>query len=298
MNTVLTIIVTYNSMEWIDRCLSSVMESIVPSDIIVIDNLSKDDTVSYIRSNYPQVILVESKENLGFGKGNNVGLRYALEKGYDYVYLLNQDAWIFPDTFEKLIKVNKKNPEFGMLSPMQMHPDKTHNERLFDKLVIRWIKADMDKDLAEGGMKKVYPVRYVQAAHWMISRKCLETAGIFSPVFPHYGEDDNYCQRVLYHGMKIGIVPAATAVHDADNKPTETRAQRKRRFYVKCLLSFSNVNSTSRHIWWPVLIESLKDVIRFRTFDALGMYLKSIGNMKEIKRSLEVSKHAGAFISE
>lgn len=298
MNTVLTIIVTYNSMEWIDRCLSSVMASSVPSDIIVIDNLSKDETVSHIRTNYPDVILVESKENLGFGKGNNVGLRYALEKGYEYVYLLNQDAWVEPDTYEKMVAVNKERPEYGMLSPMQMHPDMDRYERLFDRLVIRWIASEMERDLAKGCLKEVYPVRYVQAAHWMISRECIEKAGIFSPVFPHYGEDDNYCQRVLYHGMKIGLVTAAKAVHDADNKPNETKAQRNRRFYVKCLLSFSNINNTSRNVWWPVLIESLKDAIRFRTFDAIGMYLKAIRNMKEIRRCLEISRHIGAFINE
>lgn len=298
MNTVLTIIVTYNSMEWIDRCLSSVMRSSVPSDIIVIDNLSKDETVSHIRSNYPQVILVESKKNLGFGKGNNVGLRYALEKGYDYVYLLNQDAWICHDTFEKLIEVNKENPEFGMLSPMQMHPDKTHNERLFDKLVIRWIKADMDKDVVDGGLKEVYSVRYVQAAHWMITHACLEKAGIFSPVFPHYGEDDNYCQRVLRHGFKIGVVPSAKAVHDADNKPTETRAQRSRRFYVKCLLSFSAYDGGSMRVMRCVIIETLKDTLRFKTFDAISMFFKALGNMKEIKRCREVSMLPGAFIKE
>lgn len=98
--------------------------------------------------------------------------------------------------------------------------------------------------------------------------------------------------------MKIGIVPAAKAVHDADNKPNETKAQRNRRFYVKCLLSFSNVSNTSRNIWWPVFVESCKDSVRFRTFDAIGMYFKAIGKRKEINKCLEISRLPGAFINK
>ena len=285
-------------MEWIDRCISSVKTSSVPSDIFVVDNMSKDATVSHIRSKYPDVILVESKENLGFGKGNNVGLRYALDKGYEYVYLLNQDAWIVSDTYERLIAVNTAEPQYGLICPMQLHPDMTRNERLFDKLVFRWIKPALDRDLADGGIKDVYPVRYAQAAHWMISRACLEKVGLFSPVFPHYGEDDNYCQRVLCHGYLIGVVPKALAVHDADNKPTETRAQRKRRFYVKCILSFSSFDGGNHRVMRGVMAESIKDSIRFRTLDALIMFFKALGNMKEIKRCREISMHPGAFINE
>ena len=107
-------------MRWIDRCLQSVLDSSVPADIYVIDNGSTDHTQEYIQKHYPQVMFVQSKENLGFGRANNIGLQYALQKFYDYVYLLNQDAWLMPDTLEKLIAVNRKFPEYGVLSPFQL----------------------------------------------------------------------------------------------------------------------------------------------------------------------------------
>ena len=89
---VFVIIVTYKGKRWYDRCFGSLRQSTIPLQTIVVDNASNDGTVDYIRENYPEIYLIESKENLGFGKGNNLGLRYALDHGCDYVFLLNQDA--------------------------------------------------------------------------------------------------------------------------------------------------------------------------------------------------------------
>ena len=79
-------------MKWLQNCLEAIKKSTYPVDTIVIDNGSTDSTVLFIKSNYPEVHLVESGKNLGFGQANNVGMRYALEQNADYVYLLNQDV--------------------------------------------------------------------------------------------------------------------------------------------------------------------------------------------------------------
>ena len=101
---ILAIVVTYNGMKWVDRCLGSLVMSRTPADVIVIDNGSQDGTQEYIAENYPEVKLVSTGENFGFGKANNIGLKHALEKGYEYVYLLNQDAWVYPDTLGVLME--------------------------------------------------------------------------------------------------------------------------------------------------------------------------------------------------
>lgn len=95
MNTrVLAIIVSYNFVGWMKRCLGSLRCSELPVDVVVIDNFSTDDTVQMIKKNYPEVRLICSNENLGFGRANNIGLRIALEENYDAAFLLNQDAWV------------------------------------------------------------------------------------------------------------------------------------------------------------------------------------------------------------
>ena len=120
MNRVLVIVVTYNAMKWVDRCFGSVMLSRLPADVIVIDNGSTDGTPEYIKEYFPDVMLVSTGENLGFGRANNIGFRHALKHGYEYVYLLNQDAWVFPDTFGILVKAMEDDRSLGILSPMQM----------------------------------------------------------------------------------------------------------------------------------------------------------------------------------
>ena len=89
---ILTIIVTYNGMKWLDRCLGSLRESSLKTDVVAVDNGSTDGTPEYIAANFPEVQLHCTGENLGFGRANNVGLQKAVAEGYDYVYLLNQDA--------------------------------------------------------------------------------------------------------------------------------------------------------------------------------------------------------------
>ena len=81
------IIVTYNAMQWIDRCLGSLRQSSIPLTPIAIDNGSKDETVAYIRAHFPETILFVQEKNLGFGQGNNVGIRYALAHEATHVLL-------------------------------------------------------------------------------------------------------------------------------------------------------------------------------------------------------------------
>ena len=87
---ILAIVITYNGIQWIDKCIGSLYSSNLPVDVIVVDNLSTDGTPEYIAQNFPKVELVRSKENLGFAGGNNIGLQKAINENYDYIFLLNQ----------------------------------------------------------------------------------------------------------------------------------------------------------------------------------------------------------------
>lgn len=222
---VFVIIVTYKGKLWYDRCFSSLRNSEIPLHTVVIDNASNDGTVEYIRENFPEVHIIPSEKNLGFGQGNNKGMRYALDNGADYVFLLNQDAWIEPSTLNELIEIHKKNPQYGILSPMHINADKT----AIEKGLINYV-ADLKitdpawiNDLYFNNMKAVYSTNYVNAAAWLLPRKTLETVGGFDPIFYHYGEDDNYMHRVIYHRMRIGICPKVKVVHDTERRVKGTK---------------------------------------------------------------------------
>ncbi len=216
MAEILTIVVTYNGMKWIERCLKSAIGSAVPTDVMVVDNGSDDGTPAWIRESFPEVMLTESRDNLGFGAANNIGIRYALEKSYKYIYLLNQDAWVLPETFGTMIRAFEENgrsdgaERLGILSPMQMEANLTRMDAQFRK----HCGAALEKAPAE-----TVRVPFVMAAHWMVSRSCLETVGAFSPAFPHYGEDVDYLNRAAYHGFDAAVVKTASAVHDRAGRP-------------------------------------------------------------------------------
>lgn len=210
------VIVTYNAMPWVDRCLESALNGTKSAEIVVVDNVSKDNTVEYIKANYPQVHLFPQTENLGFGAANNLGIRYALEQGADFVYLLNEDAWIEKNTLEILINVMQKNPDYGVISPLQITAVGDKLDRNFGRALVR--RGDnveqILSDLSLNKPQQVYSFPFFQAAHWFISRECIEKVGYFSPVFKHYGEDNEYLRRVIFHGFKTGVTPLTKAVHD------------------------------------------------------------------------------------
>ena len=74
------IIVTYNAMKWLDKCLGSLRESTIPIHPVIIDN-SSDETVEYISTNYPEVHIIINDINRGFGQANNQGIEYAYKQG-------------------------------------------------------------------------------------------------------------------------------------------------------------------------------------------------------------------------
>lgn len=216
ISNVYVIIVTYKGHKWYERCFTSLRNSSYPVQTIVIDNASNDGTVEYIRENFPEIHLIESKDNLGFGKANNVGMRYALDHGCDYVFLLNQDAWVENDTFEKLINIHKRNPEYGILGPVQVNAERN---KVLDGVVQFLINPDncnkqMFSDFILDTKKEVYSVAEINAAAWLLPRNTLEIIGGFDPLFLHYGEDWNYLSRVLYHNFKVGFTPYVRVVHD------------------------------------------------------------------------------------
>lgn len=291
---VLVIIVTYNGMRWIKRCLESLMSSTLIRGVYVIDNGSTDGTQDYIKENYSWVKFKQNKKNEGFGRANNIGLEYALENQYDYVYLLNQDAWMLPDNMEQLVEVQKQNPCYGILSPFQLQANMQKLDHNFGVGVCSMTSNNhLFEDFFFNRIKAVYEVPYVMAAHWLISRECLEKVGGFSPTFPHYGEDNNYAERVVYHGLKIGIVPKAVAVHD--------RAERKnslgKDMYIGCLIDmlralsnpFGKTLSLKTVLMWAYY--NTYYTFSYARTEPLRYTWKLVCSLPKVIRNLKISKN-------
>lgn len=290
MKRILVIVVTYNGLKWMDRCLGSLRESEEPVDVMVIDNGSSDGTPDHIRKNYPEVMLHDTGANHGFGRANNIGLRHALEKGYGYVYLLNQDAWVFPDTFGKLVAAMESDRTAGVVSPMQMTASADRPDPRFRK----WCPQQALSDL-ESGRSRLYHVRFVMAAHWLISRECLVKTGGFSPAFRHYGEDDNFLDRARAKGFRVGILSGAKAVHDREMRPYSKKAAMK----LKCTGSVVKVSNPANRLWFRLLFQPLELLgisLRYMSWDVFRFIFGFIGSYRSLAAYRKESMKDGAFL--
>ncbi len=215
--TIITIIISFNGSKWIEKCLQSLRNSAVETDVLIIDNGSTDQTVELIQQHFSEVTLVQSKENLGFGAANNMGIQMALDNQYEYFFLLNQDTWVEDETIGVLHDSIINNPEFGIISPVHLNGQSSALDRNFEWYMREEIVPGLLENLHEGTLDKVlHEVPFVNAAAWMISRSCVINVGKFHPMFYHYGEDDNYVHRVLAAGYKVGVQPIVTICHDRE----------------------------------------------------------------------------------
>ena len=293
---ILVIIVTFNAMRWIERCFKSLETSSVVPDVFVVDNGSTDGTQVYIKDNYPNTIFQQSHKNLGFGQANNLGLTYALENNYDFVYLLNQDAWIQPDTLEKLINLSNMHPEFGLISPVQMNADLYHIDKNFFYGLCNYKNKDIINDLYNKQLRNIYETTpFVMAAHWFLTRKCIEIVGGFSPTFKHYGEDNNYAERVLFHGFKIGVAPQLSVVHDRGERNDSSRKVMYLN-YIGLLITISSPNKGRKIL--DALVRNVYNIFKYKSFLPIYYLLQlPFKSCKLVKNRRSSMKDNGAFLN-
>lgn len=284
MSRLLVIIVCYNGMRWLERCLDSVASSSVEADLFVCDNGSTDGSADFVASRYPQAYLKRSGENLGFARANDLGLRYALAHGYDFVYLLNQDAWVLPGTFERLMKAFGAG-KWGIISPLQMKPDMVNPDKRF--------KRHYHGPMEPSG--EVFPVRFVMAAHWMISAECVRRTGLFSPAFHHYGEDNNYCERVRYHGLGVGVLPSAVAVHDRQAR----KVSKRNRILQNCQYSKVKLSDPGSSFALQAVLQPLRQCLmslRWLSLLPVRNIPELVKEYPSLRKWKEESRKEGAFL--
>ena len=135
----------------------------------------------------------------------------------------------------------------------------------------------------------------MMASHWMISRGCLQKVGGFSPAFIMYGEDDNYIDRARWHGYLCGVVPAASAVHDRADRPSN----KDQRMFLKCNASIVHVSNPAgwellRLIGEPLRLAAI-GCIHFdgTPFKFIGKLIKRYPELLKLRRK---SRKPGAFL--
>ncbi|KIA88372.1 glycosyltransferase family 2 protein [Kaistella jeonii] len=229
MKKIATIIVTYNGEKWIETCLDSVLKSSYNTDLFIVDNASTDGTLKMV-NNFP-LYLEKLRFNAGFGYANNVALKELLASNYDYFFLINQDVYLEVNVLEKLLSFAETHPEMGIVAPIQFDGKGEKIDTNFQQ----YINLSEEKE-------NYFETSFCNAAAWLVSKSCLEMVGLFNPLFQHYGEDRNYCERAKYHQFKIAIVKETKVLHDRDQQMSTEKAIKLAK--IKLLTIFLNPTKT------------------------------------------------------
>src|SRR5581483_11173023 len=186
-------ILTWNRVDELVPCLESFACIDYPNyEVIVLDNGSEDETVPTVKRDFPWVTLIENGRNLGFCKGNNVGLRYCLERGFDYVLLLNSDTKVLPGLLTELVQVMESDPRIAIAGAKNLLLENPaymwgqYGEVTWGPLLVRTV-GRFEPDQNRGDPPK--DVDWIICNGCMMSRAALEKVGLFDEEFWQCNED-------------------------------------------------------------------------------------------------------------
>jgi len=220
------IIVSWNAKKYLLNCLNSLLETSCRynSEIIVVDNASTDGSCDAVLSQFPQVKLIKNKENLGFSKANNIGIRRSDSR---YVCLINSDVIVLPGNIENLIEYMDKHPHVGITGPRILNPDHTlqvscrHFPSIWNNLCqtlclnhlfpkSRFFSEPFMNYWAHDVIRKVDAIG---GMFWMVKRQALDKVGLLDEDFFIYAEDVDWCRRFHNADYDVVFCPAAEAIH-------------------------------------------------------------------------------------
>ena len=220
------IIVTYNKIDFVLTLLKQLTDYAYPNTtVFVVDNNSRDGTPAVIRSQFPQINLIETGANLGGTGGFNHGLKAVLKHGsFKYVWLLDNDVEIKPGALEVLIETLEKRPDAAVAGSHIMQLDNPH--------VTNEIGAYVD--LAGGRLllnqhgtrewmhsREIYEVDYVAACSMLVRANVLKQVGLLDDFFIHY-DDVDWCLRIKKQGHKVLACAASRIMHISANAKSTT----------------------------------------------------------------------------
>ena len=241
---VTVVVVTWNALPWLERCL----ESVSGQDVIVVDHGSTDGTVQLVRERFPDVHVVE-QDNKGMGGGNNAGMRIARGR---YFLLLNSDAWVVGDALERLVRFADEHPEAAVVGPKLLNTDGTlqrsvRGEPTLWRLATEYLfirklapHTQLLNPLYAGGFAhdRVCEVEWLYGPALLVRREAVDAVGAFDEAFFMFSEEVDLLTRFRRAGWKVVFFPGAEVVH-VGVEPTAAGSTRR-----TCGVTFAGSTST------------------------------------------------------
>lgn len=242
------IIISWNVAEVLTDCLQSLEKSnlqiIGPDDhttgsglttqVIVVDSASQDETVAIIQERFPWVHLYPQTENVGFVRGNNIGLNYAV--GRD-IMLLNPDTEVFENTLPRLVEILHSSPTIGVVGPHTFNTDGSHqsSRRRFPTVLVGIFESTWFESMAPSVIERfrvadmpddgVYPVDWVQG-HALLGRSAVwEQIGGLDERYIMFSEELDWCKRAKQAGWEVYYVGDARLVHHGGQSTSQVKSR-------------------------------------------------------------------------
>lgn len=196
---------------------------------VVVDNGSSDGSVEELEKRYEDIKILRNEKNLGYAEGNNVGIKYALTHGADYILLLNNDTLVNENFINELLKVMEENKKIGITGPkiyfapgFEFHKERYSQKELGKVIwyaggIIDWQNIYASHrgvdEVDHGQYNKEEETDFTSGCAMMVKREVFEKIGMFDPKYFLYWEDSDFCQRARQAGFKIFYAPKAIVYH-------------------------------------------------------------------------------------
>jgi GT2 family glycosyltransferase len=220
------VIVNWHSAAFLEQCLHTIYRETkdLSFEVIVIDNATFDGSAEIVRRSFSEVRFIQSNDNLGFSKGNNLAYRDA--RG-EFVLFLNPDTEILDGAIQKLVACLQADPKAGVVGPKLLNTDQsiqtscvqsfpTILNQAFDTEILRRLFPHSSL----WGVRSLYEdqpgpaeVDVISGASLMIRREAFEAAGLFSSNYFMYAEDVDLCFKIHSAGWKVLYLGDAVVIH-------------------------------------------------------------------------------------
>lgn len=220
------IIVNYKTRNLLEQCLNSIYSENYhfSYEVSVVDNNSKDSSIEMVKKKFPQVKLIENRNNSGFAAANNQALRRSNAR---YLLLINPDTVVLPDSLNVIMEFMDEHPEAGIAGCKLLNPDYSlqYSCRKFSNFATFFLRGiHLDSIFPNNTILRKYmmfdwdhnevrEVDWVLGSCMMVRRKAIEQVGRLDENFILYFEDQDWCYRMWKHGWKVYYVPQAQMIH-------------------------------------------------------------------------------------
>ncbi len=238
--TLSVIIVSWNVRELLRACLRSLPLNDPQTEIIVVDSASCDGTAAMVRDEFPTVALIASETNLGYSRGNNLGLQAARGR---YLLVLNPDTEIVGDALRAMCTYMDEHPDVGALGPHMAYADGAPQptRRRFPTPLTAFFESTWLQSLAPRSLlahfyagdlpaNETVEVDWVVGAALLLRRAAYEQVGGFDENFFMYSEELDLCRRLKAAGWRIAHLPSARIIHHEARSSAQVPAATHIRF--------------------------------------------------------------------